>query len=68
MKTYDIKCPVCGTVNKDLYLEETDGWFECDRCHQSTKALDFVKVTKLPILTMEQLTVLANSAKAAATP
>ena len=28
----DIKCPVCGTINHSLYLEETDGWMECDCC------------------------------------
>ena len=28
MNTYDVKCPVCGTVNHNLYLEETDGWME----------------------------------------
>ncbi len=28
MKSYDIVCPVCGTVNKNLYLEETERWME----------------------------------------
>ncbi len=32
MKRYDEKCPVCGARNKNLYLEETDGCFECERC------------------------------------
>ena len=32
MKAYDIKCPICGTVNKQLYLEETNGWMECEHC------------------------------------
>lgn len=32
MKTYDVKCPVCGRINYRLYLEETDGWMECERC------------------------------------
>ena len=26
MKQYDVKCPVCGTVNKGLFLDETEGW------------------------------------------
>ncbi len=29
---YDEKCPVCGTINKGLNLEETNGWFECEHC------------------------------------
>ena len=27
-----VKCPKCGTINKDLYLEETEGRFECENC------------------------------------
>jgi len=26
----DVKCPICGTVNRSLDLDETDGWMECD--------------------------------------
>lgn len=29
---YDAKCPVCGKLNKDMYLEETEGRFVCDKC------------------------------------
>ena len=32
MKEYEAACPVCGTVNKRLYLEETDGLMECEHC------------------------------------
>lgn len=32
MKPVDVRCPECGTVNRSLYLEETDGWMECERC------------------------------------
>ena len=32
MKAIDVRCPVCGTVNTHLYLEETDGWMECTAC------------------------------------
>jgi len=24
MKSYELRCPICGTVNRGLYLEETD--------------------------------------------
>lgn len=32
MDRYDVKCPHCGKVNKDLYLWETEGWYECEHC------------------------------------
>lgn len=36
MKLYDVKCPFCGMINHSFYLEETDGWMECERCGQLT--------------------------------
>jgi len=30
--TYDVACPVCGRINRSLYLEETEGWMECECC------------------------------------
>ena len=33
MKQYDVMCPICGTLNKGLFLKETDGWMECEHCH-----------------------------------
>lgn len=35
MKSYDAKCPICGTINHNLYLEETHGWMECEHCKQT---------------------------------
>ena len=32
MKGTDVKCPECGTVNKSLFLEETEGHYECECC------------------------------------
>lgn len=37
MNTYDVKCPVCGVVNHSLFLEETDGWMECEHCGHTAK-------------------------------
>lgn len=28
MKSYDAECPICGTINHNLYLEETHGWMD----------------------------------------
>lgn len=35
MKQYDVKCPICGTMNNGLYLEETQGWMECENCNNT---------------------------------
>ena len=32
MKGTDVKCPECGTINKSLFLEETEGNYECANC------------------------------------
>ena len=37
MKQYEIECPYCGAINK-VYLEETEGWMECDHCLQNVNA------------------------------
>ena len=57
-KQYDVKCPVCGTVNKNLYLNETDGWMICENCGAEVKAMGFdvARLVSIPVLTMEQLT------------
>ena len=31
MMTYDVACPICGRINHSLYLEETEGWMECEQ-------------------------------------
>ncbi len=40
MKSYDLRCPICGTVNRGLYLEETDGWMECEKCGNVTQSME----------------------------
>lgn len=55
MKLYDVKCPICGTVNHNLYLEETDGWMECEHCQHNVKALPFAGEQKVPLFTPRQL-------------
>ena len=53
--TYDVACPVCGRVNRRLYLEETEGWMECEHCGNSTQDLRFEKTRKIPVFRMDQL-------------
>ncbi|MCR4752655.1 MAG: translation initiation factor 2 [Eubacterium sp.] len=53
--TYDVACPVCGRINRSLYLEETEGWMECEYCGHSTQDLSFQKMVRIPVIRMEQL-------------
>ena len=32
VRMFDRICPVCGCLNRELYLEETNGMMECERC------------------------------------
>ncbi|MBO4384254.1 MAG: hypothetical protein J5854_02380 [Clostridia bacterium] len=57
MKQYDVKCPVCGTVNKGLYLEETDGRMICEHCNTESQDIAFMThgMVTLPLLSWNQL-------------
>lgn len=57
MKVYDIKCPLCDTVNKNLYLDEANGWMECEHCRQDVMVLsaDGISPKKVPSYTPHQL-------------
>lgn len=47
--TYDAKCPICGKLNKDMYLEETEGRFICDKCGNEIEIPQFKKPKRIPI-------------------
>lgn len=55
MKTYDVRCPICGAMNKNVYLDDTDGWIECDHCGEVTKSYEKMPLRVAPLYTMEQL-------------
>lgn len=57
MKTYTVKCPICGTINQNLNLEETDGWMKCIGCKTEVKPMPTPKqlTTKIPVYTSKQL-------------
>ena len=54
MMTYDVACPVCGRINRSLYLEETESWMECECCGNSSQDLRFRKKTKIPVFRKDQ--------------
>ena len=57
MKQYDATCPICGTVNRGLYLDETDGWLECEHCGASTIDMKYYNAhsKKVPVYRMTDL-------------
>lgn len=42
----DVKCPICGFINKSVSLLKTDGWMICSRCKSETKSI--VRMPKIP--------------------
>ena len=58
MSAVDVECPVCGTINKSLDLEETDGWMECENCGSAVQILKYAKTTGIPCYQMDDCRVL----------
>ena len=54
MKSYDLHCPICGTVNRGLYLEETDGWMECEKCGNVTQSMEHRQTVLIPLILKTQ--------------
>ena len=52
MNAKDVKCPICGTVNRSLDLDETDGWMECESCHNAIQILKYAKSRRVPVYQM----------------
>ena len=50
---YDVKCPVCGTVNRNLNLEETEGRMICEHCGSETQDVRFRSFEKAPARKIE---------------
>lgn len=58
---YDAKCPVCGKLNKDMYLEETEGRFVCDKCGSEIEIPRFKKQKRIPIYDSRTLAAVINN-------
>lgn len=50
MRTYDVRCPICGTMNTRLDLVETEGSMECIACGNVTQSPGFQRTTRIPVL------------------
>ena len=60
MNAVDEKCPICGTLNKSLDLEETDGWMECEHCGNTVQILKYVKTRRIPLCQINNSKVLIS--------
>ena len=54
MKSYDLRCSICGAVNRGLYLEETDGWMECEKCGNVTQSMEHRQTVLIPLILKTQ--------------
>lgn len=55
MKTFDVRCPVCGHMNHNLFLEETDGWMECEKCNAATRSLKYEDTIRIPLKSLKTI-------------
>ena len=63
MSAVDARCPACGTINKSVDLEETDGWMECESCHNTVQVLEYVKTRHIPVYQMADCNLLVPLSK-----
>jgi len=55
VKTYDVKCPVCGRINRGLYLEETEGWMECEKCGSDIRVQNSNYQNLIPVYALKKI-------------
>ena len=56
MKTFDVKCPACGRINHNLFLEETEGWMECEDCGSVSRVKHVDESSIVAVYAIEKLT------------
>ena len=57
MRKENVRCPMCGTMNYDVDLDETGGWTKCRLCKAVTCSMDEWKkhTVSVPLLNEKQL-------------
>ena len=57
MRKENLRCPMCGTMNYDVDLDETGGWTKCRLCKAVTCSMDEWKkhTVSVPLLNEKQL-------------
>lgn len=49
MALYNVKCPLCGTENKNVDLDETHGYMECEHCGEVVGFPKYMKTQSIPL-------------------
>ena len=52
---YNVECPKCKAMNKNVDLYETAGWFECIECGEVSKVLEFREWYRIPFRVFDEL-------------
>ena len=55
MTAYDAKCPHCGHMNTNMYLEETGGWMECELCGKTHQFVQFEGGISIPTFMIDNI-------------
>ena len=55
MTAYDVTCPHCGHMNIGIYLEDTDGWMECEKCDHLHQFTEFAREVQIPVYRMDNM-------------
>lgn len=55
MDKFDVTCPNCKTINKDLYLWETEGRFVCEHCGKETQIKRFERPNRISLYSSEEI-------------
>ncbi len=51
----DVVCPLCGQTYKGLNLEETGGWFICQKYGTDVMLPQHTQTQKIPLYSLEEL-------------
>lgn len=61
MSSQNVRCPICGCLNKGLALDETLGWMECIKCKTVVQVQSGKYVKRVPVISMKEVSRLNKS-------
>lgn len=61
MSSQNVRCPICGCLNKGLALNETLGWMECIKCKTVVQVQPGKYVKRVPVISMKEVSGLNKS-------
>ena len=61
MSSQNVRCPICGCLNKGLALDKTLGWMECINCKTVVQVQLGKYVKRVPVISMKEVSRLNKS-------